>query len=68
MLCPMRTGHFQIDRRHDTGRSMIGGAPIGHDHTFILPFVPQNASTQPFMLRRIRAIDAIVRTHECFGR
>ena len=56
-------GHFEIHARLDSGDAVVGGVPVADDHAFISPLLAQKGVEQPRVVRRVYAVDAVVRRH-----
>ena len=57
-------GHFQIQSGFQIGHPVIDRSPVAHHKAVKAPFTAQYIGKRFFILRRISAIDSVIRTHD----
>ena len=55
--------HFEIESGKDALYAVSDGAPVRHDQPFKAPFLPEHLRQEPFILRNIYAVEAVVGAH-----
>lgn len=58
-----RRRHFKIGAVFKAGNSVYRSAPVRYEQTLKAPFVSEHFFLEPFVLRSVNAVNAVIRVH-----